>query len=106
MYLKYMNESVINVSQNGIFNETEAYVPTLLLHNKVAYADSVAPFQPVHLRSLFWEVHCPLIYIISLTYQRTVQLSRQGAAWSWATRSVYDICQMSPVAAKELNAAD
>ena len=86
-----MNESVINVSQNGIFNETEAYVPTLLLHNKVAYADIVAPYQPVHLRSLVWKLHCLLLYIISLTYQRTVQLLRQIA------------CQMSPVAAKELN---
>ena len=65
-----MNESVINVSQNAIFNETEAYVPTLLLHNRVTYADSVASYQPVHLRSLVWKLHCPLIYIISLTYLR------------------------------------
>ena len=58
------------------------------------YADSVAPDQPAHPRSLIWELHCPLFYRLGSHWLTSGQCSSQirlrgCAGWSGATLAAY-----------------
>ena len=59
---------------------------TLSPLSRMPYADSVAPDQPAHPRSLIWELHCPLLCRIRSHWPISVCVC---AGWSGATLSAY-----------------
>ena len=75
---------------------------------RLPYADSVAPDQPAHPRSLIWELHCPLIcrkgfhWLISGQCSSQIRL-RGCAGWSGATLSAYGRRQMTSAASQGLS---